>query len=121
MRHRPPIHLPITINLDPSMPKSLVRGKSREMRKKAGTTTSQDVGSGEDCTIYKDEGSIEEEDDNTESNKALEKIAESVISGISDFVMSSPNDDHKGSKESEIGGLEMMHNTRHSLDVMACP
>ena len=37
--------------------------------KKAGTTISQDVRSGEDFTIYKDEG-ITEEDDNEDSKVA---------------------------------------------------
>ncbi len=74
------------------------------MRKKARTTTSQDVGSGEDCTIYKDEGSTEEEDDNTESNKAKDKIADSVITGSGNFCMSSPDNNHKGGIKSAIGG-----------------
>ncbi len=74
------------------------------MRKKAGPTTSQDVGSGEDCTIHKDEGSIEEEDNNKESNKAEVKNANSVKTGSSDFLVSSPNDNHEGSIESAIGG-----------------
>jgi hypothetical protein len=80
------------------------RKQRREMKKQAGTTTSQDVGSGEDCTIHKDEGTTEEEDDNTESNNAKDKIADSVITGSGDFFMSSPNNDHKGCIESAIGG-----------------
>jgi hypothetical protein len=74
------------------------------MRKKAGTTTSQDVGSGEGCTIYKDEGSTEEEDDKTESNKVKDKNADSVITGSSGFFKSSPDNDHEGGIESTIGG-----------------
>jgi hypothetical protein len=58
------------------------RKQKREMRKKAWTTTSQDVGSGEVCTIYKDGSSTEEEDNNTESNKAKDKIVNSVITGV---------------------------------------
>jgi hypothetical protein len=54
------------------------------------------VGSGEDCTIFMDEDSTEEEDNNTESNKTKDKIADSVITGSSDFFMSSPDKDHEG-------------------------
>ena len=61
------------------------KGKQRRTRrKKAGTTTSQDVGSGEDCTISKDDGSTEEEEDSKESNKAKVKIVDSVITGSSE-------------------------------------
>ena len=62
------------------------------------------MGSGEDCTIYKDKGSTEEEDDNKESNKAKIKIADSVKTGSSDFFMSSPDKDHEGGIESAIKG-----------------
>jgi hypothetical protein len=86
------------------------RKQSRAMRKKAGTTTSQDMGSGDACTIYKNESSTEEEDDSTESNKAKDKIADSVITGSSDFFMSSPDDDHKGGIESAIGGGDAEYN-----------
>jgi hypothetical protein len=79
------------------------------MRTKAGATTSQDMGSGEDCTIHKDEDSTEEVDANTESNKAKDKIVNSVITGSSDFFMSSPNNDHKGGIESAIGGGDAQH------------
>jgi hypothetical protein len=72
------------------------RKQRREKRKKAGTSSSQDVGSGDDYTISKDEGSTEVEYDNTESNKAKEKFADSVIIGSSDFFVSSPNNNHKG-------------------------
>ncbi len=58
------------------------------------------MGSGEDFTIYKDEGSMEEED-NKASNEAKGKIVDSVRTGSSDFFVSSPDEDHKGSK---IGG-----------------
>jgi hypothetical protein len=68
----------------------------RKRMKKTGTTTSQDVGSGEDFTIYKDEGSTEEED-NKESSKTKVEIGDSVRTGSSDFFVSSPNNDHKGS------------------------
>ena len=74
------------------------------MRKKAGTTTSQDMGSGEDRTIYNDEVSTEEKDDITESNKAKDTIADSVITGSSNFFMFSPDNNHEGSIESAIGG-----------------
>jgi hypothetical protein len=53
------------------------------------------VGSGQDFTIYKDEGSTEEEDIK-ESNEAKVKITDSVRTGSSDFFLSSPNEDHKG-------------------------
>jgi hypothetical protein len=43
------------------------RKQRRVRRKKAGTSSSQDVGSGDDYSIYKDEGNTEEEDNNTES------------------------------------------------------
>jgi hypothetical protein len=59
--------------------KSDKRKQRRERREKAVTTTSQDVGSGEDCTIYKDEGSTKEEDDNKESNKAEVKILDQCL------------------------------------------
>ncbi len=62
------------------------------------------MGSGEECTIYKDEGSTEEEDNNTESNKAKDKIANSVITSSSDLFVSSPNNNHKDSIESAIRG-----------------
>ena len=54
--------------------------------------------------IYKDEGSTDEEDDNTESNKAKDKFAESVLTGSSDFFVSSPDNNHEGGIESAIGG-----------------
>ncbi len=73
-------------------------------RKKAGTFSSQDVGSGDDCFIYKNEGSTEEEDDNTENNKAKDKFADSVKTGSGDFSVSFPNNNHKGGIESAIGG-----------------
>jgi hypothetical protein len=60
-----------------------------EMRKKAGTTTSQDMRSGGDFTIYKDGGSTEEEDNN-KSNEAKVKIADSVETGSSGFFVFSP-------------------------------
>jgi hypothetical protein len=78
-------------------------------RKKAVTTTRQDVGSSDDCTIIsKDEGSTEEEEeeDNNESNEGKVKIADYVITGSSDFGVSSPNDDHQGDVESAIGGCD---------------
>jgi len=78
------------------------RKQRRTRRKKAGTTT--DVGSSDDCTISKDEGSTEGEEDNKESSEAKVKIADCVITGSSDFVVSSPDDDHKGGIESVIGG-----------------
>jgi hypothetical protein len=71
------ISLPITIKLDSSMPKSLIRGTKEEKKEKGRRTTSQDVGNGEDFTIYKYEGSTEEMD-NKESNKAKVKHADSV-------------------------------------------
>ncbi len=71
------------------------RKQTRERRKKAGTSSSQDVGSGDGYTIYKDEGTTEEEEDNTESNKAKEKFADSVITGSSDFFVSSPDNNHE--------------------------
>ncbi len=80
------------------------RTQRRERRKKAGTSSSQNIGSGDNSTIYKDEGSTEEEDDNTESNKAKDKFADSVIAGSGDFFMSSPNDNHEGDIESAMGG-----------------
>ena len=80
------------------------RKQRREKRKKAGTSSSQDVGSGDNYTIYKDEGSTEEEDDNTESNKAKDKFADSVFIGSSDSFVSSPDNNHKGGIESAIGG-----------------
>ncbi len=58
----------------------------------------------QDNTIYKDEGSTEEEDDNTESNKAKDKSADSVLTGSSDFFMSSPDNNPKGGIESAIRG-----------------
>ena len=75
------------------------RKQRRTRRKKA--TTSQDVGN-----ISKDEGSTEEEEDNNESNKGKVEIADCVITGCSDFVVSSPNDDHQGGIESAIGGCD---------------
>ncbi len=66
------------------------RKQRRVRRKKAGTSSSQDVGSGDNYTIYKDEGSTDEEEDNTESNKAKDKFADSVLTGSSDFFVSSP-------------------------------
>jgi len=72
------------------------RKQRRTRRKKAGTTTRQDVGSSDDCTISKDEGSTGEEEDNNESNEGTVEIADYVIAGSSDFVASSPNDDHQG-------------------------
>ncbi len=80
------------------------RKQRRTRRKKAGTITSQDVGSSDDCTISKDEGSTEGEEDNKESNEAKVKIADCVITGSSDFIVSSPDDDHKGGIVSAIGG-----------------
>jgi hypothetical protein len=80
------------------------RKQRRVMRKKAGTSSSQDVGSGDDYTIYKDEGSTEEEDDNTESNKAKDKFADSMLTRSSDFFVSSPDNNHKGGIEPAIGG-----------------
>ncbi len=65
------------------------------------------MGSGEDCTISKDEGSTEEEDEKKESNKAKVKIANSVITGSSDFFVSSPDNNQKGNIESAIGGGDM--------------
>jgi hypothetical protein len=53
------------------------------------------VGSSDDCTISKDEGSTEEEEDNNESNKGKVKIVDCVITGSSDFIVSSPDDDHQ--------------------------
>ena len=53
------------------------------------------MGSSDDCTITKDEGSTEEEEDNNERN-----------TGSSDFVVSSPNDDQQGGIESAIGGCD---------------
>ena len=41
------------------------RKQRRVRRKKAGTSSSQDVGSGDDYIIYKYEGSTDDEDDNT--------------------------------------------------------
>jgi hypothetical protein len=76
----------------------------RERRKKAGTYSSQGVGSGDNCTIYKYEGSTEEEDDSTDSNKANDKFADSVITGSGDFFVSSPGNNHEGGIESAIGG-----------------
>ena len=78
------------------------RKQRRTRRKKAGTTTRQD-GSSDDCTVSKDEGSTEEEEDNNESNEGKVEIADYVIAGSSDFVVSSPNDDHQGGIESAIG------------------
>ena len=66
------------------------RKQRRTRRKKAGTTTRQDVGSSDDCTISKDEGSTEEKEDNIESNEGKVEIADSVITGSSDLVVSSP-------------------------------
>jgi len=80
------------------------RKQRRTRRKKAGTTTSKDVGSSDN--ISKDEGSTEEEEDINESNKGKVEIADCVITGSSDFVVSSPNDDHQGGIESAIGGCE---------------
>ncbi len=80
------------------------RKQRRVRRKKAGTSSSQDVGSGDNYTIYKDEGSTEEEDDNTESNKAKDKFADSVLTDSSDFFVSSPDNNHEGGIESAIGG-----------------
>ncbi len=102
------------------MPKSLIRGnKGGKGGKRQGPTTSQDVGSGEDRTIYKDEGSTEEEDNNKESDKAKVKNADSVKTGSSDFFMSYPDDDYKGCIESAIeckacigrDGLSLIHHT----------
>jgi hypothetical protein len=90
--------------LPPSMLNSLIRAnKGGKGGKKAGPTTSQDMGSDEDCTIYKDEGSTEEEDDNKESNEAKVKTMDSVKTGSSDFFVSSPEGDCEGYKESAIG------------------
>jgi len=80
------------------------RKQMRTRRKKAGTTTSQDEGSSDN--ISKDEGSTEEEEDNNESNKGKVEIADCVITGSSDFVVSSPDDDHQGGIESAIGGCD---------------
>ena len=80
------------------------RKQRRVRRKKAGTSSSQDVGSGDDYTIYKDEGSTDKEDDNTESNKAKDKFTNSVLTGSSDFFVSSPDNNHEGGIESAIGG-----------------
>ncbi len=64
------------------------------------------MGSSDD--ISKDEGSTEEEEDNNEneSNKGKVEIADCVITGSSDFVVSSPNDDKQGGIESAIGGCD---------------
>ena len=67
------------------------------------------MGSGEDCTIYKDEGSTEEEDNNTESNKAKVEIVDSVITGSSDFFVSSPGNNHEGGIESAIEGGDVQY------------
>ena len=75
-------------------------------RKKAVTTTRQDVGSSDDCTISKDEGSTEEEEDNNESNEGKVEIADCVITGSSDFAVSSPDADHQGDIESAIAGYD---------------
>jgi hypothetical protein len=64
------------------------------------------VESSDDCTISKDEGSTEEKEDNNENNEGKVKIADCVITGSSDFIVSSPDDDHQGSIESAIGGCD---------------
>jgi hypothetical protein len=74
----------------------------RKRRKKAGITTSQDMGSGVDFTIYKDGGSKEEEDNNV-SNEAKVKIADSVETGSSGFFVFSPTNDCVGAIDSMIG------------------
>ena len=61
---------------------------------------------GSSDNISKDEGSTEEEEDINESNKGKVEIADCVITGSSDFVVSSPNDDHQGGIESAIGGCD---------------
>ena len=65
--------------------------------------------SSDNCTISKDEGSTEEEEDNNESNKSKFEIADRVITGSSDFIVSSPDDDHQGGIESAIaiGGCDV--------------
>ncbi len=68
------------------------RKRRRKRRKKAGTTASQDLVSDGDFTIYKDGGSIEEEDNN-KSNKAKVEIADSVETDSSGFFLFSPNND----------------------------
>ena len=64
------------------------------------------MGSSDDCTISKDEDSTEEEEDNNESNKGKVEIVDYVITGSSDFVVSSPDDDHQGDIESAIAGYD---------------
>ncbi len=46
----------------------------------------------------------EGEDNNTESNKAKDKFADSVLTGSSDFFVSSLDNNHEGGIESAIGG-----------------
>ena len=64
------------------------------------------MGSSDDCTISKDEDSTEEEEDNNKSNEDKVEIADCVITGSSDFVVSSPYDDQQGGIESAIGGCD---------------
>jgi hypothetical protein len=52
---------------------------------------------------YEDEGSTEE-DNNKESNNAEDKNADSVRTGSSGFLVSSPDNDCKGGIDSMIGG-----------------
>ena len=57
---------------------------------------------GSSDNIFKDAGSTEEEEVNNESNKGKVEIVDCVITGSSDFVVSSPDDDHQGGIESAI-------------------
>jgi hypothetical protein len=61
------------------------------------------MGSGGDFTIYEDEGSTGEENNN-ESNKAMVKIPDSVRTGSSGLYVFSPNNDCTCTIDSVIGG-----------------
>jgi hypothetical protein len=70
--------------------------KQRRTRRKMQGQLIVKMGSSDDCTISKDEDSTEEEEDNNKSNEDKVEIADCVITGSSDFVVSSPDDDHQG-------------------------
>jgi hypothetical protein len=92
-------------NLSPSNHPIGSHAKESDQRKweKAGMTTSQDMRSGGDFTIYKDGGSTGEENIN-ESNKAKVKIVDSLKTGSSGFFVFFPNNNCMGAIDSVIGG-----------------
>jgi hypothetical protein len=88
------------------MTKSLIRGNKGEQGGKRQGQLLDKTWEVVTTVPSKDEGSTEEEEDNIESNEGKVEIADSVITGSSDLVVSSPDDDHQGDIESAIGGFD---------------